>query len=144
MRQIHPHALWLGHVGDVRDWRAVFDAGIQAIVDLAGNEAPAVPPRDLIYHRFPLVDGAGNPDWLLGLACRTIADSIRADIRVLVYCSAGMSRSPAVAAAAIAKATQQSIDRALAVIRLAGEVDVSPGLWTSVSNWAAAIDQSAE
>ena len=47
MRQIHPHALWLGHVGDVRDWRAVFDAGIQAIIDLAGNEPPAIPPRDL-------------------------------------------------------------------------------------------------
>lgn len=141
MRQIHPHALWLGHVGDVRDWRAVFDAGIQAIVDLAGNEAPAVPPRELIYHRFPLVDGAGNPDWLLKLACRTVADLLSIDIPVLVYCSAGMSRSPAIAAAAIANATQQPLDRALATVRQAGNVDISSGLWTSVSNCVTVMDQ---
>ncbi len=140
MRQIHPHALWLGHVGDVRDWRAVSDVGIQAIVDLAGNEAPAVPPRDLIYHRFPLVDGAGNPDWLLRIACRTVADLLRADIPVLVYCSAGMSRSPAIAAAAIANATKQPLDRALATVRQAGGVDVSPGLWTSLGNAVMVID----
>ena len=144
MRQIHPHALWLGHVGDVRDWRAVFDAGIQAIVDLAGNEAPAVPPRELIYHRFPLVDGAGNPDWLLKLACRTVADLLRAGVPMLVYCSAGMSRSPAVTAGAIAIATKQSLDGALATIRQAGEVDVSPGLLTSVCNCVMVLDQPAE
>ncbi len=132
MRQIHPHALWLGHVGDVRDWRAVFDAGIQAIVDLAGNEAPAVPPREMVYHRFPLVDGAGNPDWLLALACRTVADLLKANIATLVYCSVGMSRSPAIAAASIALTTKQPLDQALATVRRAGDVDVSPGLWASL------------
>lgn len=144
MRQIHPHALWLGHVGDVRDWRAVFDAGIQAIVDLAGNEAPAVSPRDLIYHRFPLVDGAGNPDWLLKLACRTVADLLSAHIPVLVYCSAGMSRSPAIAAAAIANATKQPLDQALATVRQAGDVDVSPGLWTTIGNCVMVVDHPVD
>lgn len=134
MRQIHPHALWLGHVGDVRDWRAVFDAGIQAIIDLAGNEAPAVPPRDLTYQRFPLLDGAGNPDWLLKLACHTVADLLGAGIPTLVYCSAGMSRSPTIAAAAIAMTTNRPLDEALTTVRQAGELDISPALWAAIGN----------
>jgi hypothetical protein len=134
MRQIHPHALWLGHVGDVRDWRAVFDAGIQAIIDLAGNEPPATPPRDLSYQRFPLVDGPGNPDWLLKLACATISELQRSGIPTLVYCSAGMSRSPAIAAAAISVVTNRSLDEALDIVRQAGDIDVSPGLWASVTD----------
>ena len=136
MRQIHSHALWLGHVGDVRDWRAVFDAGIQAIIDLAGNEAPAIPPRDLIYQRFPLLDGAGNPDWLLKLACYTVADLLCAGVPTLVYCSAGMSRSPTVAAAAIAITitTNRPLDEALTLVRQAGDLDVSPALWAAIGN----------
>jgi hypothetical protein len=135
MRQIPPHALWLGHVGDVRDWRAVFDAGIQAIIDLAGNEPPAVPPHDLSYQRFPLVDGPGNPGWLLKLACATIAELLNAGVPTLVYCSAGMSRSPAITAAAISVVTKRPFDEALASIRLAGEIDVSPGLWADVMDF---------
>ena len=73
MRQIVPFALWLGHVGDVRNWHTVFDVGSQAIVDLAGNEPPASPPRDLIYCRFPRVDGAGNAPRLLEAEIRLIA-----------------------------------------------------------------------
>lgn len=134
MRQIPPHALWLGHVGDVRDWRAVFDAGIQAIIDLAGNEAPAIPPRELTYQRFPLVDGAGNPDWLLKLACHTVADLLCAEVPTLVYCSAGMSRSPVVAAAAIAMRTNRTLDEALTSVRQAGDLDVSPALWAAIGN----------
>ncbi len=34
-RQVEGPALWLGHVGDVRDHRLLFDVGIEAVVDLA-------------------------------------------------------------------------------------------------------------
>ena len=34
MRQVQPHALWLGHAGDGRDFRAVLDVGIKAVVQL--------------------------------------------------------------------------------------------------------------
>ena len=40
MRQIAGLPLWLGHVGDARDLRAVLSAGILAVVDLAVNEPP--------------------------------------------------------------------------------------------------------
>lgn len=131
MRRISPFALWLGHVGDTRNWRAVFDVGIQAIVDLAGNELPANPPRELIYCRFPLVDGAGNSVDLLEVAVTTLEHFLRANVPVLVYCSAGMSRSPGVTAAALARITEQSLDESLSVVQQTGPVDVSPGLWSS-------------
>lgn len=132
MRQIVPFTLWLGHVGDIRDWRVVFDAGIQAIIDLAGNEPPASPPRELVYCRFPLVDGAGNEPRLLEAAVTTLEHFLRTSIPVLVYCSAGLSRSPAVTAAALARTTGRPLDDCLVVVQKTGSVDVSPGLWASL------------
>ena len=132
MRQISPFALWIGHVGDSHDWHAVFDLGVQAIVDLAGNEPPATPPRELIYCRFPIVDGGNNSDQLLDAAVITLEHFLRANVPVLVYCSAGMSRSPAVAAAALARITGQSLSETLAVIQQSSPTDVSPALWSSL------------
>jgi protein-tyrosine phosphatase len=93
MTRIQPHALWVGHAEDGRDFRAVFDAGIQAIVQLAAEELPVLPPRDLVYCRFPLLDGGGNDPPLLRLAIRTVAELVRGHVPVLVTCGAGMSRS---------------------------------------------------
>src|SRR5947209_697139 len=102
MNQIKPYPLWLGHAGDSRDFRPVLDAGIQALVDLSREEHPAEPPRELIYCRFPLVDGIGNDEGLLDLAISTLASLIRMRIPTLVCSNIGLSRSPAVAAAALA------------------------------------------
>jgi protein-tyrosine phosphatase len=133
MYQIPPYPLWLGHVGDVRDLRGVLTAGIVAMVDLALNEAPAVVPRELVYCRFPLVDGAGNPAWLLRAAIETTVELLRSDVPTLVYCSAGMSRSPAVAAAAVSLISGQPPNACLAAIRESGVSDVSPALWQEIT-----------
>src|SRR4051812_27081752 len=101
MRAIPGHPLWLGHVGDARDLRRVLSAGIRALVDLALNEPPAAVTRELVYCRFPLVDGAGTPPWLLRSAIQAVAGLLRGGIPTLVFCGGGMSRSPAIAAAAL-------------------------------------------
>jgi protein-tyrosine phosphatase len=132
MRQFLPHPLWLGHIGDVADLRKVLDAGIVALVDLALNEPPPRIPRDLIYCRFPLVDGAGNHPSLLRAAVRTVAMLLDARMPTLVYCGAGMSRSPTVAAAALAKFTGQTPLACLEQIAQSRPHDVSPGLWKEV------------
>ena len=72
MNQIKPYALWLGHSGDHRDFRPVLDLGVQALVELALEEPPAHPPRELIYCRLPLLDGVGNEEGLLHLAISTV------------------------------------------------------------------------
>ncbi len=57
--------------------------------------------RDLVYCRFPLVDGAGNDARILKMAVHTVAELLRKEVKTLVFCSAGMSRAPSIAAAAL-------------------------------------------
>ncbi len=132
MRQVPGYSLWVGHVGDVRDLRSLLSAGILAVVDLALNEPPARLTRELVYCRFPLVDGAGNPPWLVRAAVETIAGLLRSRTPTLVYCGAGMSRSPMIAAAAVARLRGCSLADALAVVLQSGPADVSPGLLSDV------------
>jgi len=132
MRQIQPYRLWLGHVGDIRDLRGFLAAGIEAIVDLALNEPPAVVTREMVYCRFPLIDGAGNPPWLLRAAVETVTVLLEAGTPTLLFCAGGMSRSPAVLAVAIARVRGCSPNEGLGVVSSAGPCDVSPGLWQDV------------
>lgn len=62
MRIIDQTQLFIGHAGDIRDLGVLHAAGIEIIVDLAAEEPPAVLSRDLVYCRFPLLDGGDNLD----------------------------------------------------------------------------------
>jgi protein-tyrosine phosphatase len=132
MRQVPGYPLWLGHAGDVRDLRGLLATGILAVVDLALNEPPATVTRELVYCRFPLLDGTGNPVWLIRAAVDTLATLLHAGTPTLVFCGAGMSRTPTLAAAAIARLRGCSVAEALAVLTATGPADVSPGLLAEV------------
>jgi hypothetical protein len=84
MRQVVPHPLWLGHAGDGRDFLGLYEAGIRALVQLAVEEPAIQPPRDLLYFRVPISDGAGNPVDSLALAIRTVADLLSRRVPTLV------------------------------------------------------------
>ena len=60
MREVIPKLLWFGNALDARDTARLYDAGVVAIVDLAYEEVPELSSRDMIYCRFPLVDGDRN------------------------------------------------------------------------------------
>jgi protein-tyrosine phosphatase len=132
MNQILPHGLWIGHAGDDRDFRKLFDAGIEAVVELAAEEPPTALPRELISCRFPLVDGPGNRVALLTLAIQTLAALLRSRVPTLVCCGGGMSRSPALAAAALSVAFGETPEACLKAVVLHHPGDVSPGLWNEV------------
>lgn len=132
MRPIPGYPLWLGNVGDVWDAEAVLSAGIRAVVDLALNEPPAVLPRELVYCRIPLLDGAGNPPWLLRAAVETVAGLLRSGVPTLVYCGAGMSRAPCIAGTALAMVRGCSAAEGLVLVTQAGPKDVTPALWQEV------------
>src|SRR6188768_4058788 len=100
MRSITPNILWIGNAHDIRNVSAALSLGIRAVVDLAANEAPVPYPRDIVYCRIPLSDGPENDAALLRLAIFVTVEVIRAQMPTLVACSAGMSRSPAIVAAA--------------------------------------------
>ena len=132
MRQIAGRQLWIGHAGDLRDARAILDAGIAAVVELADSEPHAVLPRDLIRCRFPLSDDGNNPPWLIRLAARSVAELLQAGVPMLVCCSAGMSRSVCIAGAGLAVAEKIAFDEALRVVVGSGPADVSPGLYAQM------------
>lgn len=132
MREVLAGKLWIGNARDARDVRGVLSAGVTAVIDLAIEEPPAAFPRDMTYCRFPLLDGPDNPAARLRVAIVTAAELIRARIPTLIACSGGMSRSPAIAAAALARATGIDLQQALAEVLGTGPRDLAPGLWMDV------------
>jgi protein-tyrosine phosphatase len=132
MQQLTPHPLWLGHLGEGRNLQQLFDAGIQALVELAAEEAPSHPPRELIYCRFPLLDGADNDRKVLYLAASTVASLLERGVPTLVCCGSGLSRSPALAAAALALVYQEPPEECLKQIAQQHRTDISPGLWNQL------------
>lgn len=133
MREIHPNLLWIGHALDIRRPRGLFDAGIAAVVDVAYEESPAQLPRELIYCRFPLVDGGGNDAAMLLQAVQCTVDLLAAGTRTIVACSAGMSRSPTIAAIALAAHLDQSPDDVIVRVAASGALEVKGALWNDVA-----------
>ena len=80
MDQVKPYDLWVGHAGDGRAFPGLLDKGIRAVVQLAIEEPPLKPPRELVYCRFPLLDGDDNDADVLWLAIRSLAALIRRGI----------------------------------------------------------------
>ena len=132
MDRIAPYLLWIGHAGDGGDGPRLFENGIRAVVQVALEEPPLKPPRELVYPRFPLVDGGGNGGPLLRLTIFTVANLIEARVPTLVCCGAGMSRSPAVAAAALAVVGGEPPEACLRRVLAGRRGDVSPGLWSEI------------
>lgn len=129
MRCVNPFPMWLGGRGDVSDLSAVVALGVEAIVDLADAEPPLAVPRSLVHIRLPLVDGGGNPTWLLRLAVEVVERLVNGNVPTLVCCQSGMSRSPSVVALALSRVTGQPPAESLARCVGPGASDVSPVLW---------------
>lgn len=132
MNRILPYSVWIGHGGEGHDFSRILDAGIEAVVELAAEEPSFPGRRDLIACRFPLLDGTGNRPELLDLAVRTVARLIEAGVPTLVCCGGGMSRSPAIVAAALALVRHERPAECLKQVVSHHPGDVSPGLWKEI------------
>jgi len=132
VREVIAGVLWIGNAREARDVRAVLGLGIGAVVDLAIEEPPVLFPRDVVYCRFPLVDGSGNSPALVRAAIETTTTLIRGRVPTLVACSGGMSRSPAIAAAALARFECETPQQSLARVAASGPHDVSASFWADV------------
>ena len=137
MRQIEGYPLWVGTARDARDIKGVLAAGIEAVVDLAMLCEPVAPPRELVYLRFPLVDGADNHPWLICAAVQAVAGLVRLGVPTLVACDAGMSRSVVIAAAALwfRMPLKTSLDEVLEKLAGGGPCDVHPRFWADVKRF---------
>jgi hypothetical protein len=132
MRHILDTNLYIGHAGDLSDLPALGNAEIEAVVELADSEQFAELPRSLLRFRFPLADSEGNPPWMLRMAAETVGTLHRSGVRTLVCCSAGMSRSLCVTAAAVALGSDIPLVEAMAKVAASGPCDVSPALFAAL------------
>jgi protein-tyrosine phosphatase len=132
MNQIKPHQLWIGNAGDCRAVSRILDKDIRAVVQLAAEESPVQLTRELISCRFPLLDGTDNDANLIDLAIGCVANLVERGIPTLVCCGAGMSRSPAIVAAALAKISHAELGESLEAVTKVHPADVSPGFWKEV------------
>ena len=132
MKQVEPFLLWLGHLGEGRASEKLDELGIRAVVQLAAEERAFDLHREMAFCRFPLVDGCGNDPALLAAAVLSTASLIERRVPVLVCCGAGMSRSPSIAAAALALAERMPPQQALEIVSRHCPIDVLPGLWQEI------------
>lgn len=132
MREVIPHVLWTGNAFDARNVKGVMDAGFQVVIDLAMEEPPIQLPREIVYCRFPLLDGEGNSPVILKAAIDLIVDFIHGQQRTLIACSGGMSRSPLIASAVVAKIEKIDFDDAIQQVTRTGPCDISPALYVAI------------
>ena len=132
MRDIIPEVLWIGNAFDGRNVKAVMDSGIQAVVHLAIEEPPVQLPREVVSCRFPLLDGEGNSAVLMQAVIDLIVSFVKEHIPTLVVCSGGMSRSPLIASAVVAKVEAIDFDDAIRCVTDSGPCDFSAKLYVEV------------
>ncbi len=132
MQVVIPNSLWLGNAREARNISGVLAMGVMTVVVVAAEKPPITMPRDLVYCRVPLVDGAGNRPELIRAAVGLIANFIESGSPTLVACGAGMSRSPAITAAALAQAQKKSLHWALDHITSGTTHDISTSLWADI------------
>ena len=143
MRRIDGQPLWIGTARDARAIKEVLDAGIEAVVDLAMLCEPVKPPRELVYLRFPLVDGGGNPPWLICAAVHAVEGLVRLRVPTLVACDGGMSRSVVIAASGMWFQTPAvSPDEVLRRVAASGPADVHPALWADVKRYVFTVTEA--
>ena len=132
MREILPNQLWIGNAGDGRDPERLLRAGVVAVINLAAEEPSPVLPRSMVYCHFPIMDGGQDGQGVLKVAIQTLASLLKNQVPTLVYCGAGMSRSPAIVAAALSIIQGGSPEERLREITAGQPHDVSPQLWEAV------------
>lgn len=119
--------LFVGTVADASDAERLLERGIELVVSLThagpnGEFASTV-------QRHPMTDGPQNERSTFEAAVRTVRSGLDADATLLVHCQSGASRSPAVAATALA--LERELDLEVAFRRVAERrdtVDPHPAL----------------
>lgn len=113
MDQITSH-IWLGDSGAARDYNTLKKEGITATLNVAIDlDTSDYYGPDVLRCKRGLIDGPGNEQADFDKAVQLLIELLAEGHKVLVHCHAGVSRSPSVVAAHIAKTTGNSFQYAL-------------------------------
>lgn len=104
--------LFVGTVVDAGNESVLRERGVTAIVSLTHCEPESGFPSDVTVVDVPMMDGPQNEQSTFRRAVTEVLFRLDADDGVLVHCSAGASRSPAVAATTLALQRDIGLDEA--------------------------------
>ncbi|MFT4922769.1 MAG: atypical dual specificity phosphatase [Haloarculaceae archaeon] len=104
--------LFVGTIADAGDESALCTYDITAIVALSYDDPEGGYPSKQTIVAVPMVDGPQNDPQTFGAAVQAVRSRLDAGTRILVHCSAGASRSPAVAATALALDGNRDLEEA--------------------------------
>ncbi|MGC9399947.1 MAG: dual specificity protein phosphatase family protein [Anaerolineae bacterium] len=90
--------LYVGSVQDAEDYAALKEAGIGAVLSLAW---PISHPEDMVVKRVYFEDGEPIPEEVFYQALSFVRRQRRQGRKILIACSAGVSRSPTIAIAVL-------------------------------------------
>ncbi len=90
--------LYVGSVQDAENYGALKEAGIAAVLTLAW---PITHPDDIVVKRVYFEDGEPIPDEVFYQTLSFVRQQRRQGRKILIACSAGISRSPTIAIAVL-------------------------------------------
>ncbi|USZ69084.1 dual specificity protein phosphatase family protein [Halorussus salilacus] len=128
MDQIAP-GLFVGSIEAAADADRQEAAGITTVCKLTHALPTGGYPDDVSLVDAPMMDGPRNDPAAFRRAVEAVVAALDARETVLVHCSRGSSRSPAVAAAALAVRRDCSVETALAEVQKSrAQADPHPAL----------------
>jgi len=101
--------LFVGTAEDASDASTLRDHDIAVVVSLTHTGPPGDIPADVTLVNVPMMDGPQNSRTAFETAVGDVLSRLDAGEVTLVHCSAGASRSPAVAATALAIHTNRDL-----------------------------------
>ena len=105
--------LFVGTVDDAGATERLHERGITTIVSVIRGAPAGGYPADVTVVTVPMLDGPQNDLERFEQAVSHVLSVLQTDESLLVHCSAGASRSPAVAAAALALADDIGLEAAV-------------------------------
>jgi protein-tyrosine phosphatase len=103
-------ALYVGSINDADSQSRLAEHRISVIVSLTHAEPGTGFSSDVTVIRIPMMDGPQNDHQTFVRAVNETLTRWEAGDRVLVHCSAGASRSPAVAATVVSLSTDRTLE----------------------------------
>ncbi|OSP08266.1 hypothetical protein B9H04_06800 [Halorubrum ezzemoulense DSM 17463] len=105
--------LFVGTVDDAGATERLYERGITTIVSVIRGAPAGGYPADVTVVTVPMLDGPQNDLERFEQAVSHVLSVLQTDESLLVHCSAGASRSPAVAATALALADDIGLEAAV-------------------------------
>lgn len=101
--------IYVGTESDAGDESLLRKHGVDTVISLTHSNPET---GDITRIDVPMVDGPQNSYQAFAEAVETVVEQREDGRRVLIHCSAGSSRSPSVAAAAITHLTEKDLNEA--------------------------------